>query len=249
MKGWGIVVSVTRPGESRPPLSLSFESSLITVGATAESDVVLNDAAVSSEHAHVTVSRGKMILYDHSRNGTFVNGEKVEHRRVLFPDDVVAIRPFELRFTMIVGAARRKTQRFKAQGQPVLEVKQGPQDMVGKRFPIAGDGVRIGRSSQSDLCFPLASLSRFHAEIRPKSRGTWFVRDLGSANGTFVGGHRIEQVRLAPGTEVTLGKELILTFLQELDAYAAGHAPAVEGEAAGAADAPAAGTPPRPRSA
>ncbi len=62
----------------------------------------------------------------------------------------------------------------------------------------------IGRSEESDIFLVDPSVSRNHAEIVIDG-GTVTLRDLGSTNGTFVNGERIETRRMSAGDEVTFG--------------------------------------------
>jgi FHA domain len=58
------------------------------------------------------------------------------------------------------------------------------------------------------------NVSRRHAELRRDAAGAWWVRDVGSANGTFVNGERLDAAEarpLAPGDCVQLG-DTLLTF-------------------------------------
>jgi DNA-binding NtrC family response regulator len=74
-----------------------------------------------------------------------------------------------------------------------------------------GSRLVVGRSDDSDVRIPDDSVSRRHAAVhggRPPR-----IEDLGSANGTIVGDHRIlpnEPVELAPSTVVELGDALIV---------------------------------------
>ena len=45
-----------------------------------------------------------------------------------------------------------------------------------------------------------------HVEISPSADGGYSVRDVGSLNGTYVNRERIDEVPLAPGDEVQIGK-------------------------------------------
>lgn len=54
-----------------------------------------------------------------------------------------------------------------------------------------GQVLRIGRADDSGLRIAHASVSREHAELL-QDDGLWNLRDLGSKNGSFVGGVRIE---------------------------------------------------------
>jgi hypothetical protein len=79
----------------------------------------------------------------------------------------------------------------------------------GRRLVIAPGGATIGRSRQCDITLDDPNISREHAEVRP-SNGAWFVRDLGSTNGTALNGRRVngsEQVN--PGDTIEIGTSVI----------------------------------------
>jgi transcriptional regulator with GAF, ATPase, and Fis domain len=73
------------------------------------------------------------------------------------------------------------------------------------RFPLAaGIPCRIGSSSDSDVVISEPTVSRAHAEVTLTPEGV-VVHDLGSRNGTFYLGQRVEKVTLAVGATITLG--------------------------------------------
>ena len=58
----------------------------------------------------------------------------------------------------------------------------------------------VGRSPSCDCVLPEECVSRRHAELR-RDGGRWFLRDLGSSNGTRVNGMRVsEDTRSGPAT-------------------------------------------------
>ncbi|HUT36463.1 MAG TPA: FHA domain-containing serine/threonine-protein kinase [Planctomycetota bacterium] len=72
---------------------------------------------------------------------------------------------------------------------------------------FAADGeqpVVVGRSADSVIQIHDAKISRHHCEIRSTPDG-YFVRDLGSKNGTFVNGARIAEARLRNGDRIQAG--------------------------------------------
>ena len=77
-------------------------------------------------------------------------------------------------------------------------------------FPVNKAQVIIGREIACDIMLCDDSISRRHAEVIRDS-DCWRVHDLGSSNGTFVNGKRIEEVELADGDVITLG-DINLTF-------------------------------------
>jgi two-component system response regulator GlrR len=62
----------------------------------------------------------------------------------------------------------------------------------------------IGSATGVDLVIPEPTVSRIHAELEPRDSGLW-VRDLGSRNGTFVDGVRVECACVPEGGRVLLG--------------------------------------------
>jgi pSer/pThr/pTyr-binding forkhead associated (FHA) protein len=88
-----------------------------------------------------------------------------------------------------------------------LYVERGPGQ--GQLLQVAEGAVVIGRSSVSDLRLQHPSISRRHAQIR-RSGERFFVKDLGSQNGTFVNGRRIDtEVEIRMGSALSLGNALV----------------------------------------
>ncbi len=91
----------------------------------------------------------------------------------------------------------------------VLDVLQGPDR--GMKYALPDDQPQlIGRSSEA---LPLSdtTVSRRHAELTPDD-GRWYLRDLDSANGTYLNGERIAAgpVVLSPGDQIRCGSTLMV---------------------------------------
>jgi transcriptional regulator with PAS, ATPase and Fis domain len=72
-------------------------------------------------------------------------------------------------------------------------------------IPLAGDTLVLGRGEECSLRLDDGKSSRRHAEVA-RADGRWIVRDLGSRNGTFVDGRRIDAPALPDdGAVLTLG--------------------------------------------
>lgn len=70
----------------------------------------------------------------------------------------------------------------------------------------------LGRSSDSDLIVDDAGVSRSHARLT-KNAETWTFEDLGSTNGSFVGGRRVRGAKeLRPGDRIQLGPNVVFRF-------------------------------------
>jgi pSer/pThr/pTyr-binding forkhead associated (FHA) protein len=75
--------------------------------------------------------------------------------------------------------------------------------MVGQRFPVGGP-VEIGREGSGVRLGHDANASRRHAVVSP-GMGGLAVQDLGSTNGTFVNGQRVNQASAGPGDLIKVG--------------------------------------------
>jgi hypothetical protein len=88
---------------------------------------------------------------------------------------------------------------------PALVFSEGP--LSGRRVEVDAELV-VGRED-AGLTIEDEEISRRHAVIRPGNGGIE-IEDLGSTNGTYVNGVRIEGVtRLAGGDTVKLGKSVL----------------------------------------
>ncbi len=83
-------------------------------------------------------------------------------------------------------------------------IVKGPSG-VERSYPMRQLAMTIGRSDQCDISVKDSSMSGRHAEIS-KMNGEIKVRDLGSANGIFLNGDRIEEAELFDGDVLRLGQ-------------------------------------------
>lgn len=69
----------------------------------------------------------------------------------------------------------------------------------GKRFEIHSQLTHVGRGAHNDIVIADDSVSDSHAKIQKRETG-WFVVDMDSTNGTYVGGRRITHERQLIGS-------------------------------------------------
>ena len=100
-------------------------------------------------------------------------------------------------------------------GSALLIVRRGPN--AGARFLLDSDETVAGRHPEADIFLDDVTVSRKHAAFLRK--GTQFsVHDLGSLNGTFMLGERIEHtVVLTDGGEVQVGKFHLTFYASRID--------------------------------
>src|SRR5512142_3290975 len=76
----------------------------------------------------------------------------------------------------------------------------------GQSFELReGAALVVGRAPTSDIPIFDPTISRRHAEVQVDDLGV-HVRDLGSSNGTFLNGNKVDTASLALGDVVTFGK-------------------------------------------
>ena len=100
-------------------------------------------------------------------------------------------------------------------GAALLVVRRGPN--LGARFLLDQNVTVAGRHPAVDIFLDDVTVSRRHAEFR-RSGTEFSVADLGSLNGTFCEGSRIDgELRLVDGAEVQVGKFRFTFFASRFD--------------------------------
>ncbi len=86
----------------------------------------------------------------------------------------------------------------------VLDATARPQS-----FRLGASPIRIGKGEDCDIVIDVSTVSRTHVELALEGDGV-VVTDLGSKNGTFYLGQRVEKVVLTLGARIKLGDEVTL---------------------------------------
>ncbi len=99
----------------------------------------------------------------------------------------------------------------KGSEEACLVVLHGPD--VGNVIPLNKGDVVIGRDHDCSAVMQGEGISRMHARVELSESGLVTVQDLGSTNGTFIGGRKIDRETLAVGDKLLLGQNTILKFM------------------------------------
>lgn len=74
-----------------------------------------------------------------------------------------------------------------------------------RAYALTGDRQNIGRESANEIVVPDINISRVHAEIHMQPNGQWVISDLGSTNGLYVNGQKVQSAQLKDADMITIG--------------------------------------------
>jgi two-component system response regulator GlrR len=95
---------------------------------------------------------------------------------------------------------------------PRLTAVSGPG--MGRALAMASSLATVGRHKTNDLVLDDPRVSGVHLELRRVGQRV-HVRDAGTTNGTWIGPHRITEIELAAGGELTVGTTLLRLDIDE----------------------------------
>ena len=72
-------------------------------------------------------------------------------------------------------------------------------------YSLTGAPEKIGRESTNEIVVSDINASRTHAEIHMEPNGSWIISDLGSTNGLYVNGRRVNAAQLRDADVVLIG--------------------------------------------
>jgi pSer/pThr/pTyr-binding forkhead associated (FHA) protein len=91
----------------------------------------------------------------------------------------------------------------------LLIAQRGPS--IGSRFLLDDDLSVAGRHPNADIFLDDVTVSRRHVEFS-RVGAEFSLRDMGSMNGTYLNGSRVEQGQLKTGDEIQIGKYHLTFF-------------------------------------
>lgn len=179
----------------------------ITIGRSATNALVIDDPLASDVHMEVLVDNEHLTLRNLiPTQPIIVNGQTVTGACELKPDDHITLGQVELividpkREAKVVAEESANVTQLRAPKTTGWSLKANHTALANRVFPLKEINV-IGRASECDISLAAAHLSRRHAQLQIID-GMLFVKDLDSANGTFLNGKRVAEARVKRGDEL-----------------------------------------------
>lgn len=179
----------------------------ITIGRSATNALVIDDPLASDVHMEVLVDNEHLTLRNLiPTQPIVVNGQTVTGACELKPDDQITLGKVELvvidpkREARVIAEESANVTQLRAPKSTGWSLKANHSALANRVFPLKELNV-IGRAAECDISLAAAHLSRRHAQLQIID-GMLFVKDLESANGTFLNGKRVAEARVKRGDEL-----------------------------------------------
>lgn len=201
--------------------SLILTRQVTSVGRGENCDLVLDGETVSRLHCQIIQLGVAYFVRDHSRNGTFVNGHRVQQVQLQDGDQLrIGQNIMLIHLTSSSGTDfLRSRDTAPHRIPPVIEliphiVVKGLEDGVTQ--PFGDEKITIGRRTDNQVVLDADNISRNHVSIE-RLDGRYFVRDLDSANGTYLNEQKIDLAELNDGDRLRIGNFTLTVSLCDFD--------------------------------
>lgn len=194
------------------PIEKILNKGIFTLGRDLRSDWAIKDPMASREHAIIKEDQDGFYIEDRgSRNGTFVNKEKIL-RKKLSDQDEIRIGSATFLFSEKEGQTDSEISASPISepipdsprqdiGTWTLEVLSGKE--VGRFFELSPKRLSIGRG-KTDVIVNDPKVSRHHADLEWSEKG-FILIDLKSTNGVLVNDQKVDKRLLSADDVVTVG--------------------------------------------
>lgn len=142
----------------------SFQKERITFGRAEDNDIVLTSPVVSAHHGSFQYQDGRWCICDeHSTNGIFQNGERLEQKQLVGGDK------------LLIG--------YESTSKKVIFVfsQSSPQNVYRKYIIPQGKTVTIGRSNDCDIQLDHVSVLKCHCTLTRTDGGVYLERTSSAA--------------------------------------------------------------------
>ncbi|PHS19916.1 MAG: hypothetical protein COA86_03975 [Kangiella sp.] len=194
--------------DRRKPAMWLVESTL-KISSQMPCDILIEDINAKGIEADLIIEHSQITLVMISSIPTvYVNDLPVVKSQVIDAWDVIRIGTDELE--LIDPLKERSPQPQIAESSKTVirsaisewMLKANTKPLLGRFYQI-NDGDTIGRDDEANIVVPLDYISRIHIKLSV-NKGTLFIEDLNSSNGTFVNDERVKKSELRNKDELRL---------------------------------------------
>lgn len=203
-------------GEHAP---VEIKDGVTRVGSGAASDVLIAAPGIAQSHCEIeSVDGAAKIKVADPQHVVVVNGRQASGEVAIKPGDLVLFAKVGAR--VVAGEVPAAAPKPAAPAAPstgpseedgrtkirmalprfVLRGVSG--STFGKTYPLFGT-MTVGRAADCDISIPGEEISRKHAKLQVQIDGI-AIEDLGSSNGTFINGKRVQTGLAKGGDEIRL---------------------------------------------
>jgi len=208
----------------------------ISIGRTADNDIVLDNKGVSRKHATIEFDADSALVIDNeSLNGVFVNSRRVTEE-VLKEEDQVTIGKFDLVYhpdapreaklaefdgTMVLKTRRQKELLEKDKQAQELTAGAGASLLLGeanaerKQYTLSKPVITFGKGKFVNVPVKGFLVSRIQTKII-KDKEQFVLVNVGRRGRTKVNGERVQRYRLKNDDLIEVGRS-VFRFVQGSD--------------------------------
>lgn len=196
-----------------------------SIGGAPDNAIVLARNGIAAHHAKLTVGDRGIVLTADPQARTHVNARPIREKAILRLGDVVSLDTLQFvlkpdrddsirqaiptRVTPIPVAPDSGDNITRMRIAPPKAVLRGVSGTYFGKIIAVRNRLVIGRGTDCDLILDEPEMSRRHAVIE-NSGDSIFLRDLGSANGTFVNGVQVRDAILYPDDQIAFDRNRFL---------------------------------------
>ncbi len=195
--------------KDRRKAAMWLVDSTIKIGSDPSCEIIVNEPTVDPVHVQLMINQDEILLRNmSSKRSVFVNDIPVVKEHILKAWDVIKVGKSELE--IIDPLSQRNPAPVKKVVsatviRPVVSpwmLKADSAPLNGQYFSLNNDFI-IGRDDEADIKLPFSYVSRKHCKIIIREEKL-FIEDLGSSNGTYLNGARINTSAVQNGDELRL---------------------------------------------
>jgi len=199
-----LIVTIAGTPEQR----YSLTADTITIGRSEDNDIVIHSQIVSRQHAHLERFGSGYLIVPHpdATNPLSLDGYPLTETQALRESNILRIGGGNDPGLMVTLGYQSPSETASTMDARV--VKFGEQNVL-----------HIGRDAANEIVLDAPNISRYHAQIERVGQ-RYRVRDLRSANGTFVNDQLVdEEAWLSPNDSIKIGSYRFILGADQLSQY------------------------------